>query len=222
MKSYVITIMENDKSVSAAKRCINSMPEYNIEMFPAFTPQNCDPYKEFEVMGFDHHGFDPTEGMVYSFKENAMCAFLSHTSCWAKSVTENIEVQIFEHDAVCTTHLPEFIPYKKCVSVGRPSYGNFKNAPHMGVHKLFSKPYFPGAHAYRMKPSGAKLLLEGATKHAKPTDIFLNIADFPFLEEYFPWPVMANDSFTTIQREQGCLAKHNWDGGETFRIIHDD
>ena len=44
---------------------------------------------------------------------------------------------------------------------------------------------------------------------ARPTDVFLNRNTFPFLEEYFPWPVEAKDSFTTIQSERGCTAKHN-------------
>lgn len=222
MKSYVITIMDNRNSVSAAKRCQNSLPDYNVEMFEAFTPKSIDVYEEFEKRGFDHTGFDPEGGKTYSYKENAMAAFLSHTAIWQECLDEDIEVQIFEHDAVAVGMVPKFIPYKKCVSLGRPSYGNFKNAPRMGVHKLFSKPYFPGAHAYRMKPNGAKVLLEGARAHAKPTDIFLNSTDFPFLEEYYPWPIIANDSFTTIQRELGCRAKHNWDGGETFKIIHED
>ena len=51
---------------------------------------------------------------------------------------------------------------------------------------------------------------------ARPTDVFLNIESFPWLEEYYPWPVKADDSFTTIQNEFGCYAKHNY--GETYGI----
>jgi hypothetical protein len=28
------------------------------------------------------------------------------------------------------------------------------------------------------------------------------------LEEYYPWPVEVRESFSTIQKTQGCLAKH--------------
>jgi len=222
MKSFVITILDNPKSVQAAERCIKSMPDFNVEKWEAFTPSSCNVYEEFENRGFDHQGFDPQGGKVYSFKENAMAAFLSHTSIWMWCEDNNEEVQIFEHDAVATGFVPRFIGYNKCISLGKPSYGNYKIAPRIGVHPLFSKPYFPGAHAYRMKPAGAKLLLAGAKKHAQPTDIFLNNTHFPWLEEYYPWTIDANDSFTTIQRELGCRAKHNWDGGETFQIIHED
>ena len=78
-----------------------------------------------------------------------------------------------------------------------------------GVNPLTSKVYFPGAHAYRVKPNAAKFIIEQAKKFARPTDVFLNVETFPFLEEYYPWPVMAKDSFTTIQNEMGCKAKHN-------------
>ena len=79
-----------------------------------------------------------------------------------------------------------------------------------------SKPYFPGAHAYRVNKTGADLLINGI-KNAKPTDVYLNKHLFPWLEEYHPWPVACKDSFTTIQKEAGCLAKHNWN--ENYEII---
>ena len=46
---------------------------------------------------------------------------------------------------------------------------------------------------------------------ARPTDIYLNINQFPWLEEYYPWPVEAKDTFSTIQHEGGCSAKHGYD-----------
>ena len=48
--------------------------------------------------------------------------------------------------------------------------------------------------------------------------VFLNINTFPFLEEHYPWPVEARDSFTTIQSEMGCRAKHNFN--EEYEIIN--
>ena len=80
-----------------------------------------------------------------------------------------------------------------------------------------SKNYFPGAHAYMLNPMGAKLLMKEAKRLARPTDVFLNINSFPWLQEYYPWPVEAVDSFTTIQNTQGCFAKHNYDG-MTYRV----
>ena len=45
----------------------------------------------------------------------------------------------------------------------------------------------------------------------------LNKNNFPWLQECYPWPVEADDSFTTIQKTEGCLAKHNY--GESYEII---
>jgi hypothetical protein len=68
-----------------------------------------------------------------------------------------------------------------------------------------------------LKPDGAKLLVNQAKIMARPTDVYINIQTFPWIQEYYPWPVEARDSFTTIQKEEGCLAKHSY--GETYEII---
>jgi len=214
MKSFVITIMDNPRSVASAERCIKSTKEFGTVMSPAITPKD-NPHKIFEEEGL------PVENFVekYSYLESCMSAFLSHYNLWKFSVSKKQEVQIFEHDAVAVSHLPEFISHKGCISLGQPSYGKFNYPEGLGPVDLMSKQYFPGAHAYRVKPIAARALIEQAKIDAGPTDIFLHNDRFPFLEEYYPWPVVAKDSFTTIQKEEGCLAKHNWRGGERYEII---
>ena len=59
-------------------------------------------------------------------------------------------------------------------------------------------------------------LIDESLHSAGPTDIFIHSSKFT-LGEYYPWPVEARDSFTTIQRKEGCWAKHNY--GETYEII---
>ena len=44
MKSFVITIKSEPKSVAIAQRCINSMPQFDVQMFDAITPKD-DPLK---------------------------------------------------------------------------------------------------------------------------------------------------------------------------------
>jgi len=217
MKSYVITIEHLQESRSAAARCKKSMPEYNVQNFYGCTPKD-NPAYQLKHNGMSPDGFAQSTGKEYSFEESAMAAFMSHWSLWKRCAEGNEEFQIFEHDAVCIAPIPEFIPYKYCISLGQPSYGSYRSEATLGVNPLFSKPYFPGAHAYRLKPKGAKLLIEKAKECAEPTDIFLRLENFPWLQEYFPWPVMADDSFTTIQRELGCKAKHNYIE-EEFDII---
>jgi len=55
--------------------------------------------------------------------------------------------------------------------------------------------------------------LEKVQDYSRPTDIYLNVLNFPWLEEYYPWPVRVDDSFTTIQETAGCRAKHNFKKG---------
>lgn len=211
MKSYVITIMDMPESVNAAKKCIQSMPEYDVQMFSAITPKD-DPEKLASKYGLnlDFFRFD---GEKYSRHHRCISAFMSHYTLWQKCIEDNEEYQIFEHDAVCVGNLPKYINYQGCISLGAPSYGKWKTPQTFGVNPLTSKQYFPGAHAYRMKPSAAKVITAAAEFGSAPTDVYLNLASFPWLEEYYPWPVIARDSFTTIQTVNGCIAKHNYKEG---------
>ena len=213
MKNYVITIMGNPKSVNVAERCIKSGTKYGMEIehFEAITPYNTDLNKKMKNEGIDFDGFKEK----YSRLSNCVAAFLSHYSLWKRAVDTNDTITIFEHDAVLVDTIPD-VPFQQCISFGKPSYGRFNTPTQLGVGPLVSKPSFPGAHAYRVSPKGAEQLIYQAKKAAKPTDVFLNIHTFPGLQEYYPWPVEARDNFTTIQKTEGCLAKHSYN--ETYRI----
>ena len=204
---YVITIFGNEKSEEAAERCIKSglqVGGLKIEKWKATTPQD-DIAKIIKDEKINTVYMDE----VYSRTPNCIAAFLSHYSLWKLSVEKNKEVTIFEHDAVCVNIVNSDISYKGVVSLGAPSYGKFNTPSSFGVVPLQSKRYFPGAHAYRVKPKAAQMLIDQARLEARPTDVFLNRSTFPFLEEKYPWPVEAKDSFTTIQNPMGCQAKHN-------------
>lgn len=214
MKSYVITMVNNPKSVQAADRCVDSGVRfgYTIQYFNAITPK--DPiYNILKKTGVSKDGFVEK----FSRIDNCIAAFLSHYALWNQCAKGSEEFQIFEHDAVIVNNIPEFINYEGCINLGKPSYGRYNDPLNIGVNPLTSKKYFPGAHAYRLKPSAAKLLIQQAKIKAKPTDVFLHLDTFPWLEEYYPWPVEAHDSFTTIQRKEGCIAKHNY--GDKYEII---
>ena len=206
-QAYVITIMDNEKSVAAAKRCIESANKFNIEChhFAAITPKD-NIRKKFKEEGINSAKFDEQ----YSRLENCMSAFFSHYSLWKKCIEIGHEITIFEHDSVIVDRIPDFINFKGAVNLGKPSYGKFKIPKKMGVNTLTSKSYFPGAHAYRITVSGAKALIKHAKENAEPTDVFLRLQNFSWLEEYYPWPVECKDTFTTIQHTKGCLAKHGY------------
>lgn len=214
MKSYVITIMVNERSVQVADRCIKSGAKFgiDIEKFGAVTPI-ANPRALAETFNI------PTEGFkeVYSRFENCLSAFLSHYMLWEECLLTNENFLILEHDAVIVDQIPIFKHFKHVMNLGKPSYGKVQTPMQLGVNPLTSKRYFPGAHGYMLTPSGAKILIDKAKTHAAPTDVFLSLQNFPTLQEYYPWPVEARDSFTTIQRQAGCLAKHSY--GETYDII---
>jgi GR25 family glycosyltransferase involved in LPS biosynthesis len=214
MKSFVITILDNEKSVASADTCIQSAAKFNIDVnkFDAITPS-----KDPEAIAKQKNV--PTDFFRNKFSryENCLSAFLSHFSLWEQCSVDTEEFLILEHDAYFVAPVPSFIPHKGCISLGKPSYGSYKTPSALGVNPLTSKKYFPGAHAYLVKPAAARQLIETAKQVAGPTDVFLGLNLFNFLEEYYPWPVEARDSFTTIQQETGCLAKHNYN--EKYEII---
>jgi glycosyl transferase, family 25 len=214
MKSFVITIFDLPQSVEYAKRCINSGKSLNIDikMFDAITPRK-NPRSICLEKGISIDGFNTP----YSRMDNAISCFLSHFSLWEKCANENEEYTIFEHDAIIVNNIPDFIAYDDCISLGKPSYGKWNDPMRLGTNRLTSKKYFPGAHAYRLKPHFAKKLIEQAKIKAIPTDIFLNLETFPTLQEYYPWPCEVDDNFTTVQKEAGIRAKHGY--SETYRIV---
>ena len=214
MKAFVITIEGLNESVKCADRCIKSGEKYGVEIEKsfAFTPSHA-PLTIAKELGIETKGFIEK----YSRFENCLSAFLSHQHLWDWSVKNNQDVLILEHDAVFTDFLPEFLNFKGVLSLGAPSYGKFITPKTLGVNTLVSKQYLPGAHAYIVKPNAAVKLLAKSKEYAQPTDIFLSNRNFDFIEEYYPWPVEARDSFSTIQRVEGCGAKHNY--GESYRLL---
>ena len=214
MKAFVITILKNEHSVKSANKCIESGKRHGLEIekFDAITPAD-NPVELLQTRGIDPIQFDEK----YSRNENCIAAFLSHYALWEKCVKDNQTYVIFEHDAVMIDRIPS-TTFRYAMNIGAPSYGKFVQPRHLGVGPLTTKKYFPGAHAYMVTPAGAKLLVENAPMYARPTDVYLNLQTFPWLQEWYPFVAEARDTFTTIQVEEGCLAKHNWKEG--YEIIN--
>jgi len=214
MKAFVITIKGHDKSEKIANRCIKTGKAngLTIEKHYGITPKD-NPRKIFENRGFTLKNFNEK----FSKSENALAAFLSHLSLWEKSIEINDTVAIFEHDAVITDTIPITSNFTGCMTFSKPSYGNYQKPIFFGVGKLTQKPYFGGAHGYIVNPSGSKQLVEKAITSAGPADVYLNVNNFPWLQEFYPWVCEAKDSFSTIQREKGCLAKHNYN--DQYEIV---
>lgn len=216
MRAFVITVKDNEHSEQAADRCIKSAARFDIEAekFYGYNAKD-DVAKIAEAEGI--LSIDRFRTNEYSRYPNVLAAFLSHHALWKKCNLEEKPMIIFEHDAVVVDEIPTKAPFKHVMSVGKPSYGKFNIPGTIGVGPLKSKPYFPGAHAYMIKPSGANMLIKTARQRAEPTDIFLNMYNFPWLQEYYPWPVEVIDNFSTIQYIYGSTAKHGY--SENYKIV---
>lgn len=163
----------------------------------------------------------------YSRIDSVIGCFLSHMKCWERT-EENII--ILEHDARISQahigvlgHLAELATPSspQAVNLGRPSYGTFstpQSGP--GIHKLFSKHgrYFPGTHAYFCNSAARKSFINKAYESGIfPVDLFLSLTNFPFLQELYPWPFVAEDTFSTVQGVAGATAKHGY--SESYKFI---
>ena len=209
MKAFVITIMDNPESVAMANRCINSVMSTSdivVEKFSAITPRQ-DPMVLADAFGIRH---EPFTNNRYSRAENCLSCFLSHFLLWKKSLYLDEDILIFEHDAVAKDKINIPSSFKGVLSYGAPSYGRFATPSKLGVNDLVSKNYLPGAHAYLVSPEAAGLLVAKAGREPEPTDVYINNTRFDFVEEYYPWPVVADDSFSTVQNKNGVQAKHNY------------
>ena len=216
MKAFVITVKDNEHSEAAADRCIKSAARYDLEVEKYYGyNHNDDVIKIAQDEGII--SIDRFRTNEYSRMPNVLAAFLSHRSLWKKCNIEEKPIIIFEHDAVVVDMVPVNAPFKHVMSIGKPSYGKYNTPMILGIGPLKSKPYFPGAHAYMVRPSGANMLLKTASQKAEPTDIFLNMYNFPWLQEYYPWPVETIDTFSTIQYVYGTYAKHGYN--ENYKIV---
>ena len=212
MKAFVITI-DIPESHEVAEKCISSGKTYGVtvEKHMGVTPAD-NPTVLAAKLNIPTNRFRER----YSRYENCLSAFLSHHSLWQWSVDNQEEVLILEHDAIFIDEVPR-VPYKGILSIGAPSYGKFNTPTSIGLNRLVSKQYLPGAHAYIVNPNAAQILLNTARVSPAPTDLFICNALFDFVEEYYPWPVLVRDNFSTIQLEDGCLAKHRY--SESYKVL---
>lgn len=216
MRAFVITIEDIPESVQSANLCISSAKRRGVEVnkWKAVTPRNTNVMAAAKSLDIPLSHF--TE--KYSRYPQVIAAFLSHYGLWKYSFENKESVLILEHDAWFVDGLPDERLMGNIVNLGKPSYGKYATPAWIGERPLFSKDYLPGAHAYKVTPKGAEILMYRATIDAGPTDLFIHKQRFQnLITEYYPWPIEARDNFTTIQNPNGCSAKHNYD--ENYKII---
>ena len=216
MKGYVVTLMNLPESVEMAERCKKSGEQFgiDIDIFPAVWKD--DALGELEKEQLKTSTWDESYSNVGAVVGN----FITQYRIW-KTIFEADEAGIvLEHDAIFTDNVPDLINKGDIINLGKPSYGKFLTKNKSGVYPMFSKPggYIPGAHGYYLTPKGAEqLILLAKNKGVAPCDMFLNKTNFPNIKEIYPWVIEAKDEFTTIQKEKGCGAKHNYN--KDYKIL---
>jgi len=166
MKSYVITIFGLHYSELAAARCINSAKDFNFPVKFFCAVNRYQAKEEMEKLGFfvNKNFYAKVSdkpigdrGLVrkgeWELTTSELACFLSHYKLWEKSIIENENIIIFEHDVeiVSPIHrLPEeFIA---------------ANFDYRGM----------GAAAYTITPQSAKLAIAEVKKHGiQPADELL-------------------------------------------------
>ena len=216
MQAFVITLMNNPRSVKSSQKTMATAYKHGLKVkqFEAIIPRDrqAQMMKEY---GIAHRNFKEE----FSRLPNCQAAFMSHYKLWDWCIQIGEPIIIFEHDAIMIGPLPKNFDFDKVITFSKPSYGNYNTPMELGVQKLVQKPYFGGAHGYAVSPEGARALVDKAIAHAMPTDVYLNTQYFPWLQEYYPWICLAADHFTTIQKTNGCMAKHNFSRGD-YDIIN--
>lgn len=218
MIAKVITLSENFDSFSAATRCIESAQNHGLTVFTheATTPKEAPAY--FEENGISDEFFDDH----YSFKDKAMACFASHHRLWMESWKTKKNILILEHDAVFVSPVPDESSFEETFSIvnlAKPSFGKFitPKGPYEGMI-VSRRTYIGGAHGYVISPLGAVRLISNSKERALPADQMIDIQDrYLIVKEIYPWCIKAEDSFSTVQRKEGCLAKHRYNND--YKII---
>lgn len=215
MKGYVVTLFNVPESINVAERCIYSGKKFNIdiEMFPAVHKDVA--YIEMSKEKLTLSQFDNSFSDIKAVVGN----FVTQYRIWKQIIKNNEPAIVLEHDAIIIDNIPNTIHKGNIVNLGKPSFGKFKEKDKPGIYPLFSKAggYIPGAHGYYVTPIGAQQLVDKAHSNGiSPCDIFLNTKNFD-IKEIYPWVIEAHDTFTTIQNEKGCKAKHNFN--QSYKIL---
>jgi len=122
MKAFIITLHNHHESTVGARRCIQTIYEYNCNLepliYPAITPTNLQATIE-RFFGkdkiFQPKYTYPTEGERYDMRsglkltaykganiDRRIACFMSHYSLWVECVKSDEPIMILEHDTIFT------------------------------------------------------------------------------------------------------------------------
>lgn len=213
MRGYVVTLLNIPESIACATRCTQSARQFGLDADLRAGVWRDVAQAELKAEGLKAGKWDTS----WSNTDAVLGNFVAQYRIWREIEASGEPGIVMEHDAVVVARIPA-VPEGDIVNMGKPSFGAVRPRTAPGFYPLFSGgDKIPGAHGYYLTPAGATQLVQAAQKHGgEPVDKFINPQRFQ-IREYWPWPIEARDSFTTIQREKGCRSKHNWKPG--YRIF---
>ena len=195
MKTFVITLSNNKDSVKSTKKVLESAKKVGysekIELFEGILPSEWKKHLPYENYFYN-----------YPRPDNVGACFASHYLLWKKCVELNEPILILEHDALFIDNIPD-VDFQGCITFGRPSYIKpdtmIWDEPKDGVNPIIQI-NFLGHHAYAIKPHAAELFCDDVTKRPLgANDMWMDKVNYGFLEEYRPYPIIADTDFSTIQ-----------------------
>lgn len=215
VKGYVVTLLNIAESVEIAKRAVESAAQFGIDACYWPGVWRDDAIAQMQAEGLRAGKWDQS----WSNTNAVIGNFVAQYRIWKEIAAAECGAMIFEHDAVVVGRLPNLAGEGDIITLGKPSFGTLRPRQSPGFYPLFSYgDKIPGAHGYYLTPGGAASLVAAARRDgAMPVDKFICPQRFD-IREYWPWPIEAHDSFTTIQKEKGCRSKHSYRRG-AYRIL---
>lgn len=192
MKSFIITLLQSDHSLTLSKDCINNAKINGIctEIYPAVNGMTDGAKKlsHYNISNILHKQIKKWPG--------ALGCFLSHFELWNKCILLNEPIIILEHDGYFVRPLPEkiedsfvdilnldpfdqnHIEYNQNVINSLSDPVDYFYPIKNGTHEAGD--YIYGAYGYCIKPEAANKLVNFAkSKGALPADVMIgrNIVD---------------------------------------------
>lgn len=204
MKAFVITLSNNKDSVKSAEQTRQSAKQVGFKE-PIQHFEGILPHQWRSILPEKNSNFslmDPKTGAQFGKPDNIGACFASHYLLWRKCIELNEPILILEHDAIFVDNIPD-IEFNMCVNFGRPSHVRpfeiiYKDLKE-GLHSLIQLNYY-GHHAYAIKPQAAKCFVEDVqTRELIANDMFLDREHYPWLQDYRPYPIIADTDFSTTQ-----------------------
>ena len=208
MKAYIVYLPHLPQSVDVMMRAADSAAKFNMAPYAVSGVWRDQAREELRFANLKIGKFDES----WSNTDAVIGNFVSQYRIWCEIAGSGHPAIIMEHDAVVIAPIPDVPVGIDICTFGKPSFGKYKASGDGFTIMSNLRDKIPGAHGYYLTPNGARMLAEKAHEiGALPVDKFISPQRF-VIAEYYPWPIEAHDSFTTIQHVKGCRSKHNWNG----------